>query len=83
MQASRHRFWISAVLAVLAAFLGLLTFVWQSWIEGTTGLEPDGGSGAFEWAVVATCGVASLALSGFARREWVRLHEGEPPAVSA
>ena len=73
MKASRRRFWISLVLAVVAAFLALITLVWRTWIEGASGLEPDGGSGEAEWLVVVACAVASVALSGLARREWLRL----------
>ncbi len=83
MHASRRRFWTSTVLAALAAFLGLLTFVWQTWIEGATGLEPDGGSGTFEWFLVAACAVASLALSGVAHREWRRLRTAGARAAEA
>ncbi|TCJ28955.1 ABC transporter permease [Nocardioides jejuensis] len=73
MQVSRRRFWIATVLAAASALLGLLTLVWQTWIEGASGLEPDGGSGELEWLIVAGCAVASLAFSGLARREWVRM----------
>jgi len=37
-----------------------------------TGADPDHGSGAAEWALVIVSGTATLLLSGFARREWVR-----------
>ena len=83
MHASRRRFWIATVLAALAALLGVLTLVWQTWIEGASGLEPDGGSGALEWLVVAGCGLASLVASGVARREWVRLQSSGAHSVEA
>lgn len=83
MPASRRRFWIATVLAALAAFLGALTLVWQTWIEGASGFEPDGGSGALEWLVVAACGLASLVASGVARREWLRLRSSGARAAEA
>jgi hypothetical protein len=70
MKVSR-RFWTSTILAVASALLAVLTVVWQTWIEGGTGLEPDGGSGALEWLVVVVFAVASLAFTGVARWQWV------------
>jgi hypothetical protein len=56
--------------------LSLLSLpVWlehPDWIEVLTGADPDHGSGAAEWALVIVSGTATLLLSGFARREWVR-----------
>lgn len=46
----RHR---DAVLASLSLGLLALTSAWPEWIEGTTGLDPDAGSGAVEWLLVA------------------------------
>jgi hypothetical protein len=73
MNASRRRFWISVSLAVVAAFLAVLAFVWKTWIESATGLEPDGGDGSFEWLVVVGCLGLSLAFTSVARWEWRRL----------
>jgi hypothetical protein len=78
MKASRRRFWFAVALAVASALLAVLTLVWQTWIEGATGLEPDGGSGAFEWLVVVACLALSLAFSGVARWEWRRLQAAAP-----
>ena len=68
---------VSAVLrtAVAVAF-GALTIAFivePTWVEGTTGAEPDGGSGAFELLLVAVAGVATLAMSVGAGRAWRRV----------
>jgi hypothetical protein len=40
----------------------VLTAAWPEWIEAIFGVEPDGGSGALEWALVAVLAVCALAL---------------------
>lgn len=80
---SRRRFWFSVTLAVSSALLAVLTVVWQTWIEGATGFEPDGGSGALEWLVVVVCAVAGLAFSGVARWQWLRIRAAEIRASEA
>jgi hypothetical protein len=54
--------------------LALVTLLWKDWIEIIFGIDPDKGSGSFEWFVVAAllalafiCGVAAVA-------EWRHLH---------
>ena len=68
----RVRFYVESALAVaLALTTGLL--LWHpDWIEVLTGADPDHGSGAAEWILVIVSATATLLLSGFARREWVR-----------
>ena len=41
-----------ALVAIVLAFLSVLTLVWPEWIEGVFGVDPDGGSGAVEAAIV-------------------------------
>lgn len=66
----RHRFWLEAVAAAIAAVLMLLTLITREWIELVFGVDPDGGSGALEWFIVAAFLVLSISLSLMARREW-------------
>jgi hypothetical protein len=66
------RFWIEATLAVLTAFLFVLTLVWNEWIEAIFRVDPDGGDGSLEWAIVGALLVVSLALAALARAEWRR-----------
>lgn len=67
----RARFWLASVLVVSTLSLGELTLLSPSWIETAFGVNPDGGSGAMEWALVAlpVLTVAGLVL---ARSEWRR-----------
>jgi hypothetical protein len=68
----RFRFWVEAVLAALMTALFILTLVSRDWIERIFHVEPDAGSGALEWLIVATLLVASVALIAAARAEWHR-----------
>jgi hypothetical protein len=56
----RTRIRIESAIALLAAFLGLLTMVWRDWIEVVFRVDPDGHSGAAEVGVVL--GLFALAL---------------------
>jgi hypothetical protein len=70
------RLLIEASLAALSASLGLLTYVWPSWLEAVLHVDPDGGSGAVEWLVVAGLVAATATFAFRARMEWLR-HAGE------
>ena len=76
MQAGKRQvrmwFWAEAGAAIAAAVLGLVTMVSREWIEIVFGVDPDHGSGALEWAVVAGCAAVALVLALAARYEWRR-----------
>jgi hypothetical protein len=68
----RARFWLEAILAALTTGLFVLTLVSRDWIERIFHVEPDGGSGALEWLIVAVLLVVSISLIVAARTEWRR-----------
>jgi hypothetical protein len=68
----RVRFWVESALALVAVFLFVLTVVSREWIEELFGVEPDAGSGALEWAIVAAFAVAAVTFGLLARAEWNR-----------
>jgi hypothetical protein len=50
----------------------VLALVSREWIELLFGVEPDGGDGSLEWAIVAVLAVATVVLAWLARAEWQR-----------
>jgi hypothetical protein len=63
-------FWLESVLAIISAFLVVLTLVWDDWIEGVFGFDPDHGNGSFEWELVIVCCLVTVLCSALARRQW-------------
>ncbi|MEU4426141.1 ABC transporter permease [Actinoplanes sp. NPDC024001] len=66
----RNRFWVELGLAGLTAVLTVVTLISREWIEIVFGVDPDGGSGLLEWAIVAGLGLATLLFAVLARLEW-------------
>ena len=64
---------VETILAVVFAVLAVVTLLWPTWIESITGLEPDAGSGAAEWAVVAVFAVAAVGAAAIARHDYRKL----------
>jgi hypothetical protein len=60
---------IELALAIVSAFLFVLTLITREWIELVFGVEPDGGSGALEWAIAFAFLAAAIALGLLARRD--------------
>jgi hypothetical protein len=65
----RLRFWFEVALAVGTWFLLALTLAAPDWIEVVFGVDPDAGSGALEWLIVAAMALSSVALTLVARAE--------------
>jgi hypothetical protein len=68
----RRRLWMESALAAVTSIALIVTLVWPEWIEAVLGVDPDGGDGSLEWAVVTMLAVASVSLSLAARAEWQR-----------
>jgi hypothetical protein len=67
---ARIRFWIEAALALLTAGLLVFTLISREWIELLFGVDPDGGDGSLEWAIVAVLLVATVTFTWLACVEW-------------
>ncbi|MDQ0850498.1 hypothetical protein QFZ65_002436 [Arthrobacter sp. B3I9] len=65
-------FWWEAAGAVASAALFILTLFNRDWIEVLFGVEPDGGSGSMEWAVVVVLAALTLLSVAAVSREWHR-----------
>lgn len=66
----RFRFWLESIVSGLAAALAIVTLFWKDWIEAVFGVDPDHGSGAFEWLIVVALVAAAVLLGASARWEW-------------
>ena len=72
-QQLRVRFWIEVVIATVNIGLLASTLLWHDWIELVFHIDPDGGSGALEWWIVAVTLTVSLVCFILMRIEWRRL----------
>jgi hypothetical protein len=50
--------------------VAVLTMLLPRWIEVVFGVDPDGGSGAVEWAVVMSALLGSATFTWLVRYEW-------------
>ena len=63
MHSARYARWkIEAIAAALFAIAAAVTAIVPQWMEAL-GFDPDHGSGAAEWAIVAVFGVAFVVLA--------------------
>jgi hypothetical protein len=63
---------VEVALASMTAALLLLTLVSREWIEVLFGVDPDGGDGSLEWALVGALLVSTVVFTALARLEWRR-----------
>jgi predicted lysophospholipase L1 biosynthesis ABC-type transport system permease subunit len=68
----RQRFWIEAALGAVTAVMAVVTAVVPDWIEEVFNVDPDGGNGALEWAIVVVLLACAAGFSIAARHEWRR-----------
>lgn len=66
----RTIFWWEAVGAVASGVLFIVTLINREWIEVMFGVEPDGGNGTMEWAVVVILAALTLLSGILVGREW-------------
>ena len=59
---------VEFVCAGVFVLLGILTAVDPEWIEAVFHIDPDRGSGALEWIIVAAFGVLALLAAGLGTR---------------
>ena len=74
--AATTRLKCEAAAACVSGGLALVTLAWRDWIEFLLRVDPDHGSGALEWAIVAILCVTSIAFAVLANRERLRAVPG-------
>lgn len=62
---------VEFILAGVFAILAIVTVVNPQWIEAVLRVDPDAGSGALEWLIVAAFGVLALVAAGVGARDAV------------
>lgn len=65
-----RRWRVEVVIGSVFLVLTALTAVVPTWIEAVFGVEPDAGSGALEWGIVAALGLLSVVSFVLARRDY-------------
>ena len=56
----------------MSGFFVVITLLWHNWIEILFGIEPDGGDGSLEWALVGVLIMVTVVFFVIARIEWRR-----------
>lgn len=75
----RARFWLEAIAAVVSGVALGMTVAVPRWIEVLFGDDPDAGSGALEWTVLAILLAVLIVTSVLARLEWRARLPAHPP----
>jgi hypothetical protein len=78
----RLRIGLEAALALCGLARAVLTAMTPEWIEALTGVEPDAGSGALEWAIVVGCVLSSIVLTVRAGHNTRLLQAGPAPGTT-
>lgn len=73
------RFWAVTTTGAASALLLVLTLGYHEWIEAVFHVDPDRGSGALEWGLVAAFALTALACGFVVRAELMRI---SPSAAS-
>ncbi len=68
----RRRCWFEVTLAVISGVLLVVTLISREWIELVFGIDPDGGNGSLEWAIVLVLATITAVSFFAARHEWAR-----------
>ena len=77
MQGGSTRLKVELSASVACAALATVTLIWRDWTEMLFRVDPDAGSGAFEWALVIALAAATAAFALAARVEWARTRGAE------
>lgn len=77
------RFWFEVALSVASGLLGLVTLVWQDWIEIVFGVDPDHHSGTLEWVIVFALLLIAVIAGVLTRADWGRRHRRRGAGTSA
>jgi hypothetical protein len=67
------KLWIETCVAAASGLLFLATLIESEWIELVFHVDPDGGSGALEWAISGSMLAVALVSGVLARLEWRQL----------
>jgi hypothetical protein len=69
IQPIRKRFWLESSLAATSLAAFVITVLVPTWIEEVFGVDPDGGSGALEVAILAVLLGSAVVTCWMARGE--------------
>ena len=68
----RSRFYPETILGIISGIMFVVTLLSRAWIETVFHVDPDGGQGWVEWAIVGGLLVVTLGMAALARYEWRR-----------
>lgn len=68
----RSRFYPETILGIITGIMFVVTLLNRAWIETVFHVDPDGGQGWVEWAIVGALLAVTLVMAALARYEWRR-----------